>query len=407
MNGIHRIHRRVNPQEVSFGQFQRDRHIRSGQAVGQQQLHAGVRNRHRAQRAAAARHFQLPGHALGRDLGVAGVAGKGIVQQGADIVVFVGLDLALHGHADQPHAVLLRQADIAVPGNVGVADLGTQDGRDIVPAGAHPHFILLVEVPGHGLDIGRAHGVHLVPGKQGLEPGLGQRPAQDLRHVIAAGVVVLIADAVGVGKVGVFQPQLLCLRVHGGHTALNGAAAEVFGQQVGPIVGAGHHGGIQGIGQGHFLPFLQGDMAGIGARQRVDILVADRQLDIVPLALGLFTGKAQRHHLGDGCRVQFLVHVLLGQHQTGVGIDDAVRFRSRQCRPGSCRARRKRRQCGQKHRTQHGDVFFHSSSSISRYYDIVYHIFIPLKRETLSSTPGAPAAAADRAGQPPVQRAAG
>ena len=79
--------------------------------------------------------------------------------------------------------------------------------------------------------------------------------------------MVLIADAVGVGKVGVFQPQLLCLRVHGGHTALNGAAAEVFGQQVGPIVGAGHHGGIQGIGQGHFLPFLQGDMAGIGARQ--------------------------------------------------------------------------------------------------------------------------------------------
>ena len=30
-----------------------------------------------------------------------------------------------------------------------------------------------------------------------------------------------------------------------------------------------------------------------------------------------------------------------------------------------------------------------------------------LKRETLSSTPGAPAAAADRAGPPPVQRAAG
>ena len=40
----------------------------------------------------------------------------------------------------------------------------------------------------------------------------------------------------------------------------------------------GHHGGIQGIGQGHFLPFLQGDVARIGARQRVDILVADRHI---------------------------------------------------------------------------------------------------------------------------------
>ena len=46
-----------------------------------------------------------------------------MVQQGADIVVFIGLHVALHGHADEPDAVLLGQADVTVPGDVGVADL--------------------------------------------------------------------------------------------------------------------------------------------------------------------------------------------------------------------------------------------------------------------------------------------
>lgn len=48
---------------------------------------------------------------------------KGVIQQGADIVVLVGLDVALHGDADEPDTVLLRQTDIAVAGNVGVAIL--------------------------------------------------------------------------------------------------------------------------------------------------------------------------------------------------------------------------------------------------------------------------------------------
>ena len=37
------------------------------------------------------------------------------VQQGAHIAVLVGAQLALHGHADETHAVLLRKAGIAVP----------------------------------------------------------------------------------------------------------------------------------------------------------------------------------------------------------------------------------------------------------------------------------------------------
>ena len=151
--------------------------------------------------------------------------------------------------------------------------------------------------------------------------------------------MILVTDAVGVGKMGMLQSQFLHLRVHGLHAAGNGAAAEIFRQQVGTVVGAGHHGGIQSIRQGDFLPFLQSDMAGIGPRQRVNVLMADRQLDVIPLALRLFTGKPQRHHLGDGGRVEFFVHILLFQHQTAVGIDDAVLFICTpaallKCRPG-------------------------------------------------------------------------
>ena len=286
-----------------------------------------------------------------------------MIQQGADVVVLVGLQVTLHGHADEPDAVLLRQTDVAVAGNVSVADLRAQNGRDIVPAGPHPHLILLVEVPGHGLDVGGGHRVHLVPGEKGLKARLGQRPAQDLRHIVAAGVVVLVADAMGVREVGVLQAQLRYLCVHRGHTVGDGAAAEIFRQQVRAVVGAGHHGGIQRIRQGNFLPFLQCDVAGISTRQRVNVLVADGQLHAVPLALRLFTGKAQRHHLGDRRRVQFLIHILLRQHQPGVRVNDAVSFGGRQGR-GRRRVGRKGRQQAQQGRAQHGDLFFHLVYSV-------------------------------------------
>ena len=137
----------------------------------------------------------------------------------------------------------------------------------MVAAGADADLILLGEVTDHRLDVGGLHGVHLVAGEHILKPRLLQRPAQNLRHIVAAGVVILIADAVGVGKVGVGKTKLLHLCIHGRHAVRDGAAAKILCQQVGTIVGAGHLGSVQRIHQGDFFPFPQGDMTGIRARQ--------------------------------------------------------------------------------------------------------------------------------------------
>ena len=221
-----------------------------------------------------------------------------------------------------------------------------------------PHLVLLGEIAGHRLDVRGLHGVHLVAGKDRLESRLLQRPSQDLGHVVTAGVVVVVADAVRVGEVGVFKAQCLHLRVHRRHAALDGAAAEVFGQQVRAVVGAGDHGTVERILQGYLLALLQGDVAGIGAREGVDVLVGDGKFDAIPVPLRFLAGKAQRHHLGDGRRVQLFVHILLRQHKAGVCIKDAVGLRRRQGRAdgtgGQGHAEQEQR-CEKR-----SEVFFHS-----------------------------------------------
>ena len=178
--------------------------------------------------------------------------------------------------------------------------------------------------------------------------------------------MVFIADAVGVGEVGMGEPQRRRLGVHGVHAVRNGAAAEVFGQEVGAVVGAGHHGAVQRIGKRHFLALLQGNVAGIRARQRVNVLVGDGELDAVPGPLCLLAGKAQRHHLGDGGRVERFVHILLGQHKAGVCVDDAVGLGSRQGRARRL-CRQQHRTDPKQHRTKCGDLFFHVVYSNYRY----------------------------------------
>ena len=71
-------------------------------------------------------------------------------------------------------------------------------------------------------------------GEQLLKARLGQGPAQDGRHVVAAGVVVVVADAVRVGKVGVLQPQLGGLGVHGGHPVRDGPAPKYSARALAP-----------------------------------------------------------------------------------------------------------------------------------------------------------------------------
>ena len=222
--------------------------------------------------------------------------------------------------------------------------------------------------------------VYIEPGENGLKARLGQRPSQNLSHVVAAGVVVIAADAVGVGEVGVLEAQRLHLGIHRGHAALNGAAAEVFGQQIRAVVGTGDHGSVKSVLQGDFLPLPQGDVAGIGACEGVDVLVGDRELHAVPVSLRLLAGKAQRHHLGDGRRVQFFVHILLCQHEAGVCINDAVSLRrgqGRAHRPGRQRRAEQEQRC-----KKCSDVFFHSINSPQIFIDKLSIPHFPLPEKT-------------------------
>ena len=125
-----------------------------------------------------------------------------------------------------------------------------------------------------------------------------------------------------------------------------------------PSLALADHGGIQCIGQGHFFALAQGNVTGIGACQRVNILVGHGELYIIPVSLRLLAGKAQRHHLGDGRRVQFFVHILLCQHEAGVCINDAVSLRRGQGR-AHCPGRQRRAEQEQRCK-KCSDVFFHS-----------------------------------------------
>ena len=182
------------------------------------------------------------------------------------------------------------------------------------------------------------------------------------------------------------KAKLLHLCIHGRHAVRDGAAAEILRQQVGAVVGAGHLGGVQRIHQGNFFPFPQGNMAGIRARQRVDILVGHGQLYVIPVSLRLFAGKTKGHYLGNGGRVQLLVHILLRQHKAGVCIHDAVCPGIGQRRAGCCRAGHQHSAYQKQHGAQCCGKFFHLVFSAYPFYADktsfeVYHIFSPLKRD--------------------------
>ena len=89
-------------------------------------------------------------------------------------------------------------------------------------------------------------------GKNGIFHGVGRQNSQ----VLGAGMVVRGIQAVGVGKVGIFQPQRSGLVVHQLHKVRRIPAAKA-GQGHGGIVAGGQHEPIQQLLDGQHLPLLQ------------------------------------------------------------------------------------------------------------------------------------------------------
>ena len=128
--------------------------------------------------------------------------------------------------------------------------------------------------------------------------------------------MIRVIQAVRVGKVGAGQAQGLRLGVHRVHAALN-ASANVGGQHIGTIVGAGKLRAVHHVFQGDNLAGLQGNVGGIGVQQRVHRLFAHGHA-FIPVAARLLSRQPQRHDLGGRGRVHFLIRVLLDQNLPGV-----------------------------------------------------------------------------------------
>ena len=197
--------------------------------------------------------------------------------------VGAGRTLAAEHDAQQTHAVLLRRGDEAVARGIRVAGLDAL-GILIVIAAVHRRIgideavrvrerALLGHIRGRDgmLDRVADRGKELV----------AERFLRDAVEVMRRGVMIVLRQAVGVGKVRASAAELLRARVHALHERRD-AAADIFRDDVARLVRRGDHGTVKKVLEGHGLADL-------------DVGIA-RALDHVGIAVGIGRdGVAQLH----------------------------------------------------------------------------------------------------------------
>ena len=137
-------------------------------------------------------------------------------------------------------------------GIVVVAAAGVSGGGDELVGGVE--LALLAYVGGGDGVLGR---VGNLP-----EFGVGHGGLDDERQILGGGVVILVVEAVGVGKVGAGAAQLRGLFVHQRHEGVH-RAGYVLGDDVAGLVGRGHHDAVEQILEGDDLSGLESDGAAV------------------------------------------------------------------------------------------------------------------------------------------------
>ena len=186
----------------------------------------------------------------------------------------------------------------------------------IVVSAFHQHMVVGTDVSCHILFVGLGDGI-LRRAEIFLKARHRHRPPGDARHIIGSGIVVLIRQAVRVGKVGIAQSQRRHLLVHQ-LRKVGQVPAHRLGYGIGAVIGGFHHRPVQRILQGNDLPRLQRQVGGLAPLP----YIAYRFLRNGDAVLRLGVGQPQRccQYLGNAGRILLLVHVFLQQHLPGLGV---------------------------------------------------------------------------------------
>ena len=248
-----------------------------------------------------------------------GRLGKALYDVAGAVLLF-DLLRAQH-HADERAAAADSGGDKALAGGIGAAGLNALGAGVQVPGqppvgdqgvGAVEHALLLGLVGGRylvGLGVHHGHKVLVLHGLAG-----------DEIQIVGGGVVAGLGQAGGVGKVGVFAPQLLGALVHALHKGIY-AAAQRFAQDVARLVGGDDQHTVQQLL--HRQRFTFHDVGGAAVLRQAaqggggggDLLV---QPQLTPVD-GL-EDQQGGHDLGGAGNGQLIVDIFVIEYRAGLGL---------------------------------------------------------------------------------------
>ena len=139
----------------------------------------------------------------------------------------------------------------------------------------------------------------------------------DKRHIVGRGVVILVGQSMGIGKMGVGTAKLCRLLVHQLYESVNGSG-HMLSQAVATLISRFEHQGVEGFFHGQLFAFCGSDGAAA---------CLDRMGRVVGIGHNLIEGAViqrhkGRHNLGDAGRVIDHIHILIIKDGSGVRFHD-------------------------------------------------------------------------------------
>ena len=155
--------------------------------------------------------------------------------------------------------------------------------------------------------------LHALPGDQG--------------HIPGSRIMVIIMQAVGIGKMRACAAQLLGPAVHLLHESIH-IAADHDGHDIGGVIGGRQHDTVEQVFDRDLLAGCQINRGRFRIRDRIQGFLLDRN-DLVHgqfSSVNGFESQQGRHDLGRRCRIALFIRVLLIQDLAAVGIDQDRRL---------------------------------------------------------------------------------